>query len=96
MMKSKNEDNQSNLKILESRLEKLEKVAHGKAEKWRKNFDRRHHYIYIFIAFIGVTMVWYAVWTVVSELPILNNPWVAGGVGLAILLMLGKFFDRLV
>jgi hypothetical protein len=81
---------------LESPLQRLKQRLINKTQEWRKKFSRRHHYLYIFIAFIGVTMVWYAVWDIISETPIINNPWVAGGIGLAILLILGKFFDRLV
>ncbi len=90
------QDHHAKLAHLESRLEHLEHKLINKAHKIQRLLDKRFHYLYIFVAFVGVTMVWYAVWDIISETPFIHNHWVAGSIGLIVLLLLGKFFDRLV
>ena len=81
---------------LENQLEEFQREALLEIKEFRRKFDRRFHLLYTLIAFVGITLVWYAVWTIVSDIPIISNPYVAGALGLVILLLLGKFFDRLV
>lgn len=89
-------DYHARIDSLEKQLESFEHEALVQLKEFRRKFDQRFHLVYIFFAFTGVTLVWYALWTIVSEIPIIANPYVAGGLGLLILLILGKFFDRLV
>ena len=96
MENKENIDHSAKLLHLEERLKKLEQKAIKKTHQWRYKFNKKHHFLYVFIAFIGLTMVWYAVWTIISDIPIINNPYVSGGLGLLILLILGKFFNRIV
>ncbi len=84
------------IEALEKQLETLEHEALVQLKEFRRKFDQRFHLLYIFTAFTGITLVWYALWAIISEIPIVNNPFVAGALGLAILLILGRFFDRLV
>ena len=89
-------DYHARIDALEKQLENFEHEALVQIKEFRRKFDQRFHLVYIFAAFTGVILVWYALWTIISEIPIIENPYVAGGLGIAILLVLGKFFDRLV
>lgn len=91
-----NPEYNAKLESLEKQLARFELEALLQLKEFRRKFDRRFHLLYTLIAFIGITLVWYAVWTIVSDIPIISNPYVAGALGLIILLLLGKFFDRLV
>ncbi len=84
------------LKGVEKKLEEFHHETLAEIKEFRRRFDKRYHLLYIFVAFIGLTLVWYAIWTIVSEIPVISNPYVAGVLGFAILLLLGKFFDRIV
>ena len=89
-------DYHARIDALEKQLENFEHEALVQLKEFRRKFDQRFHLVYIFVAFTGVTLVWYSLWTIISEIPIIENPYVAGGLGIIILLILGKFFDRLV
>ncbi len=89
-------DYHAKLEHLEKRIEELHKEGLIELKSFRRKFDRRFHLLYIFLAFTGVTLVWYGLWTIISDIPVISNPYVAGAMGLAILLLLGRFFDRLV
>ena len=53
---------------LENQLEEFQREALLEIKEFRRKFDRRFHLLYTLIAFVGITLVWYAVWTIVSDI----------------------------
>ena len=80
-------------------LDKLKPIDHTISQddkKFRRKLKRSHKIVYVLLTFIGVTMVWYSFWTIISEIPVLNNPYICGSIGIVILAILGQFYDNLI
>lgn len=77
-------------------VEKFNKKAEQEITTSVTKLKKRHKLIYILIAFLGVNLIWYSFWTLISEIPVINNPYVAGVLGVLILLAFSKFYDNLV
>ncbi len=84
------------LEHLEKRVDHFEQGAITEIKELRRKFDRKFHALYLLVTFIGIALVWYGLWTIISEIAIINNPYVACGLGFVILLLSGRLFDRLV
>ncbi len=57
---------------------------------------KTHHKIfYTGCVFSGVVLVWYALWAIVTAIPVLNHPLVALLVGSGLLFFTGTFFKEL-
>lgn len=59
----------------------------------RKDLKTRHKIIYITLAFVGLNLLWFGVWTLVKNIPILSNPLVSIPSGIALLMLTGKVKD---
>jgi len=62
--------------------------------QWRKNLKLKHQIILGLLNFAGITMIWIAVWGILPMTPVLREPWVAFGLGAAILACLGVLARR--
>jgi hypothetical protein len=84
------------LDSLRYRIEALEETAIKRARRKQRFFNKHYPLLYAFFAFIGVMLLWYGAWTIISVIPIISNPYVASGLGLVILLILGQFYNNLI
>ncbi len=82
------------LKLQFKRIENIEKIILEHNKKSIRNFKFHHKALFAAIVFIGVVFLWYGLWTIVSDIPILNNPYVAVGIGLALLFATGKYYNN--
>lgn len=87
---------QAELSQVSQDLEGLNKEVEQKTKASVNKLKRRHKFLYVLIAFLGVNLIWYSFWTLISEIPVVNNPYVAGVLGIIILLAFSKFYDNLV
>jgi hypothetical protein len=70
-----------------------EKIA-DESKRIRNLLRRRYRMLYALVAFLGVSLLWYGMWTIISEWPIISNPYIASALGILILLVLGVFFKN--
>jgi len=77
-------------------IELLAKKIGKEEELAVRKLKRRHKFLYVLCAFLGINLIWYSFWTLISDIPVINNPYVAGTLGILILFALGKFYDNLV
>lgn len=82
-----------NLKNIEKKLEQLHHVLLAEIKSFRNRFERKFSMLFLLVVFLGITLVWYGFWTIISDVPIISNPYVSLGVGLVILLVLGRKSD---
>ena len=66
-------DHHTRFTDLENQLEEFQREALLEIKEFRRKFDRRFHLLYTLIAFVGIILVWYAVWTIVSDIPIISR-----------------------
>ena len=78
------------------KLEGFEHAVIKETHQFQRKLQRHHRMIYALLTFIGIVFLWYGVWTLISEIPGLDNPYLAIGIGLVILLVLGQFYDSMV
>ena len=68
-------------------------------EKWlgtfRNNLKFHHKVIYALMIFLGLVLVWYGLWSIISVIPVLNKPFVALAAGITVLALTGAFFKEL-
>jgi hypothetical protein len=77
-------------------FETIEQNIIKETNSWQRRLKRRHRMLYALFTFIGVMLLWYGFWTLISEIPILNNPYLASVLGFVILLVLHQFYDNMV
>jgi len=61
----------------------------------RSDLKFHHKVIYALLVFLGLVLVWYGLWSIISVIPILNKPFVALATGIAVLVLTGAFFREL-
>lgn len=54
-----------------------------------------HRIIYTSCIFMGVVLVWYGLWDIVSAIPFINKPVIALITGVCLLVFTGSFFKEL-
>lgn len=76
------------------RIEAVENVVFTDEQKVVKKFKFHHKVIFAFIVFLGAVLLWYGVWTIVSDIPIISNPYIATILGFIVLLATGAYYDN--
>jgi hypothetical protein len=61
-----------------------------------KRFKIHHKIIFAFVVFFGINLLWYGMWTLVDDTPILHNPFIALISGAIILIVTGYFYENLI
>ena len=79
---------------MDKRLEAVENIVFEGNKKMVRKFKFHHKAIFAFIVFVGAVFLWYGVWTIISDIAIVNNPYVATVIGLIILLATGMYYDN--
>ncbi|MDT8285167.1 MAG: hypothetical protein RQ767_06535 [Thermovirgaceae bacterium] len=54
-----------------------------------------HKVIYALLVFLGLVLVWYGLWSIISVIPLLNKPFVALATGITVLVLTGAFFREI-
>lgn len=62
----------------------------------QKSLKLHHKIIYLALIFLGVVLVWYGAWTIVAQIPVLNNPVVAIVIGVILLIFTGTIYKELI
>jgi len=65
------------------------------AGKFRCDLKMHHKVLYAFAVFLGLVLVWYGMWGVVTLIPFLKKPLVALVAGTVLLFLTGAFFREL-
>ena len=68
----------------------------AKEKKYMNRFKLRHKIIFAFLVFFGINLVWYGMWMIISDIPVLNNPVIALILGVIILIATGFFYENLI
>ena len=76
------------------RLKVAEHIMGDINEKLMRKLKRRHHAIFAFVVFIGAVFLWYGIWTIISEIPIISNPYIATILGIIILFATGMYYEN--
>lgn len=79
-------------------LENRKKIAGqiiADVTRTREGLKLHHKIIYTSCIFLGVVLVWYGLWDIISRIPFLKEPIVALGTGVALLFFTGTFFKEL-
>lgn len=82
------------LKSHYERIKNIEQQLVKNNKKIMKKFKLRHKIIFAAVVFFGAVLLWYGLWSLISEIPFLNNPFVSIGVGLGLLLGTGMYYDN--
>lgn len=80
------------LKELKDKLHELE----TKEKRYMDAFKYRHKITFAFIVFFAINLVWYGMWTIVSDLPLLKDPVISLILGAIILIGTGYFYENMV
>lgn len=89
-------DKQQEYEVL---LKEIEIKVHNLENKEKRKLDRfkyAHKVIFTFIIFFAINLLWYGMWTIISELPILKNPVIAVIIGAIILIASGYFYENMI
>ena len=84
-----------NTKTLHEIRENLS-VLLEKEKRYVNSFKFRHKITFAFIVFFAINLLWYGMWTIVSDIPILSNPVVALVLGAIILISTGYFYENMI
>lgn len=76
------------------RLKVIEEHLLQKRRKTMKKFKLHHKGLFVAIVFVGLVLLWYGVWDIISIIPIIKNPYIASGIGLFLLLVTGVYYDK--
>lgn len=90
----KNKDQQTSEEtspVSESEFENLE----DSFKKFRKRLKYRHQVLYILIGFIGAVMAWKGLWSLLDQIPLLENKLICFIGGILILIVTGAFFREM-
>ena len=82
-----------------TRFKKFTVFAHKlekKEKDYMNDFKYRHKITFAFIVFFGINLVWYGMWTIISELPILKDPVISLILGAIILIATGYFYENMI
>lgn len=80
------------LKYLAERIKVIEEQLAKRNRIMMKKFRIHHKILFSTIVFIGFVLIWYGVWTIISSIPILDNPYIATGLGMILLLATGMYY----
>lgn len=80
------------LKSLGTRIKNMEQQLIKKDQKIVRKLKMHHKILFAAIVFTGVVFLWYGAWSLISELPWLNNPFIALGIGVVLLLGTGMYY----
>lgn len=61
----------------------------------RNDLKFHHKVIYALLVFLGLVLVWYGLWSIISIIPVLNKPFVALATGIIVLVLTGAFFKKI-
>jgi hypothetical protein len=67
-----------------------------KEKTYVSRFKVHHKISFAFVVFFAINLLWYGMWDIVSEIPILSNPFVALITGAIILIGTGYFYENLI
>ena len=84
------------LHLVMDEAKKIINALISKEKKHIEHFKTHHKIIFAFVIFFAINLMWYGMWDIVSQIPILNNPFVALFTGAAILIASGYFYENLI
>ena len=67
-----------------------------KEKRYMSRAKIQHKLIFAFVVFFAINLVWYGMWDIISDLPILSNPIVAIITGSIILIVTGYFYENMI
>lgn len=67
-----------------------------KEKIYMTRFKAHHKIMFAFVVFFAINLLWYGMWDIVSEIPILSNPFVALITGAIILIGTGYLYENLI
>lgn len=67
-----------------------------KEKRYMSRAKIRHKIIFAFVVFFAINLVWYGMWDIISDLPIISNPIVAIITGSIILIITGYFYENMI
>jgi hypothetical protein len=77
-----------------NRIESAEAILSEHSKQMMRRLKRRHRMAFATLVFTGVSFLWYGVWTIISDIPILNNPYIATVIGVIILVGTGMYYEN--
>lgn len=95
----KNDDEINNDENLYEVVQEVKEIIETFLLKEKRYMSRakiRHKIIFAFVVFFAINLVWYGMWDIISELPILSNPIVAIITGSIILIITGYFYENMI
>jgi hypothetical protein len=77
-----------------NRLKSIEDLLGNENKRFMRKLKRRHRIIFAMLVFIGAVFLWYGIWTIISEVPVINNPYISTILGMIILLATGMYYNN--
>lgn len=77
-----------------NRAESAESIVTDHTQKMMKRLKRRHRMVFATLVFSGVAFLWYGVWTIISDIPILSNPYISTVLGVIILIATNMYYEN--
>jgi len=77
-----------------NRVDSAEALFAEHSKKIMRRLKRRHRMAFATLVFLGVSFLWYGAWTIISDIPILNNPYIATVIGVIILVGTGMYYEN--
>lgn len=77
-----------------NRVDSAEALLTDHSKQMMRRLKRRHRMAFASLVFIGVSFLWYGVWTIISDIPILSNPYIATVIGVIILVGTGMYYEN--
>jgi len=71
-----------------------EKAIVADVEEFQEKLRLHHKVIYAALVFFGVVLIWYGLWTVIPDIPVVKNPLLAMPVGAVILAATGAWYRK--
>lgn len=68
----------------------------AREKRYFRRLKLHHKIIFAFLVFFGINLLWYGMWEIVSDIPFLNNPFVALCLGSIILIATGYLHETLI
>ncbi len=76
------------------RIEVAEKIVIRENKRVMRELKLHHKMLFAFIVFFAAVLLWYGIWTIISDIPIINNPYVASVLGVFILVITGSYYSN--
>ena len=77
-----------------NRLKSVEGLLGTENKRLMRKLKRRHRIIFAMLVFTGAVFLWYGIWTIISEVPVISNPYIATILGTIILLATGMYYNN--